>query len=46
MVAAHTFRSDLYYQLRDTLGETERNQILKALEQSQWVIAGLKGAAA
>jgi formate hydrogenlyase transcriptional activator len=32
--------------LRDTLGETERNQILKALEQSQWVIAGPKGAAA
>ncbi|HEY3043217.1 MAG TPA: sigma 54-interacting transcriptional regulator, partial [Vicinamibacterales bacterium] len=32
--------------LRDTLGEAERNQILKALEQSQWVIAGPKGAAA
>jgi formate hydrogenlyase transcriptional activator len=32
--------------LRDTLGETERNQILKALEQSQWIIAGPKGAAA
>ena len=32
--------------LRDALGETERNQILKALEQSQWVIAGPKGAAA
>jgi formate hydrogenlyase transcriptional activator len=31
--------------LRDTLGETERNQILKALEQSQWVIAGPNGAA-
>jgi formate hydrogenlyase transcriptional activator len=26
--------------------EAERNQILKALEQSQWVIAGPKGAAA
>ena len=32
--------------LRDALGETERNQILKALEHSQWVIAGPKGAAA
>jgi hypothetical protein len=32
--------------LRDTLGEAERNQILKALEQSEWVIAGPKGAAA
>ena len=32
--------------LRDTLGETERNQILKALEQSQSVIAGPRGAAA
>ena len=32
--------------LRDRLGEAERNQILKALEQSQWVIAGPKGAAA
>lgn len=27
-------------------GETEEHQILKALEQSQWVIAGPKGAAA
>jgi formate hydrogenlyase transcriptional activator len=32
--------------LRDTLGEAERNQILEALEQSQWVVAGPKGAAA
>jgi formate hydrogenlyase transcriptional activator len=32
--------------LRDTLGEAERSQILKALEQSQWVIAGANGAAA
>jgi formate hydrogenlyase transcriptional activator len=32
--------------LRDTLGEAERNQILKALEQSQWIVAGPNGAAA
>jgi formate hydrogenlyase transcriptional activator len=32
--------------LRDTLGEAERNQILKALEQSHWVVAGPAGAAA
>ena len=31
--------------LRDTLGEAERSQILSALEQSQWVIAGPNGAA-
>jgi formate hydrogenlyase transcriptional activator len=49
---AHTARAALAKpvkpanSLRATLGETERNQILKALEQSQWVIAGPKGAAA
>src|SRR3990170_413362 len=49
---AHTARAALAKpvkpasSLRDTLGEAERNQILKALEQSQWVIAGPKGAAA
>ena len=32
--------------LRDTLEETERQQILKALKQSNWVVAGPKGAAA
>ena len=32
--------------LKDRLGETERNQILPALEQSNWVVAGPKGAAA
>jgi formate hydrogenlyase transcriptional activator len=32
--------------LRDTLKETERQQILKALKQSNWVVAGPKGAAA
>ena len=32
--------------LRDTLEETERQQILKALQQSNWVVAGPKGAAA
>jgi formate hydrogenlyase transcriptional activator len=32
--------------LRGTLGETERAQILAALEQSRWVIAGPNGAAA
>jgi formate hydrogenlyase transcriptional activator len=31
--------------LRDTLGEAERGQILSALEQSRWVIAGPNGAA-
>jgi len=31
--------------LRDTLKETERQQILKALKQSNWVVAGPKGAA-
>ena len=31
--------------LRDTLEETERQQILKALKQSNWVVAGPKGAA-
>jgi formate hydrogenlyase transcriptional activator len=49
---AHTARAALAKpvkpasSLRATLGEAERNQILKALEQSQWVIAGPKGAAA
>src|SRR5216117_3866814 len=32
--------------LRDTLEETERQQILKALRQSNWVVEGPKGAAA
>ena len=32
--------------LRDTLEETERQQIVKALKQSNWVVAGPKGAAA
>ena len=32
--------------LRDTLEETERQQILRALKQSNWVVAGPKGAAA
>jgi formate hydrogenlyase transcriptional activator len=32
--------------LRDVLGETERQQILQALKQSNWVVAGPKGAAA
>ena len=32
--------------LRDTLEETERQQILKALKQSNWVVAGPNGAAA
>jgi formate hydrogenlyase transcriptional activator len=32
--------------LRGTLDEAERNQILAALEQSRWVIAGPNGAAA
>jgi len=32
--------------LRDTLEETERQQILKALKQSNWVVAGPRGAAA
>src|SRR5262249_39259027 len=32
--------------LKDRLGETERNQILAALEQSGWVVAGPNGAAA
>src|SRR5216117_1839260 len=32
--------------LRDTLEETERQQILKALQRSNWVVAGPKGAAA
>jgi len=32
--------------LRSTLDESERQQILKALEQSRWVIAGASGAAA
>jgi formate hydrogenlyase transcriptional activator len=32
--------------LRGTLDETERNQILAALEQAHWVIAGPNGAAA
>ena len=32
--------------LHDVLGETERQEILKALEQSNWVVAGPKGAAA
>ena len=32
--------------LKDRLGETERNQILAALEQSDWVVAGPNGAAA
>ena len=32
--------------LRDVLEKTERQQILEALEQSHWVVAGPKGAAA
>jgi len=32
--------------LRGTLDEAERNQILAALEQSRWIIAGPNGAAA
>jgi formate hydrogenlyase transcriptional activator len=32
--------------LHDVLEETERQQILKALKQSHWVVAGPKGAAA
>jgi formate hydrogenlyase transcriptional activator len=32
--------------LRDVLKETERQQILKALKQSNWVVAGPNGAAA
>ena len=32
--------------LRGTLDEAERSQILAALEQSRWVIAGPNGAAA
>jgi formate hydrogenlyase transcriptional activator len=32
--------------LRDTLSTAERAQIVKALEESNWVIAGPKGAAA
>jgi formate hydrogenlyase transcriptional activator len=32
--------------LRDVLGETERQQILQALKQSNWVVAGPNGAAA
>jgi formate hydrogenlyase transcriptional activator len=32
--------------LRGTLDEAERSQILGALEQSRWVIAGPNGAAA
>jgi formate hydrogenlyase transcriptional activator len=32
--------------LQDTLDETERGEILRALEQSNWVVAGPSGAAA
>jgi formate hydrogenlyase transcriptional activator len=32
--------------LRDVLGETERRQILEALKQCKWVVAGPNGAAA
>jgi formate hydrogenlyase transcriptional activator len=32
--------------LRDVLGETERQQILQALKQCNWVVAGPDGAAA
>lgn len=32
--------------LRDTLDEAARNQIIKALEESRWVLAGANGAAA
>jgi formate hydrogenlyase transcriptional activator len=32
--------------LHNVLEETERQQILKALKQSNWVVAGPKGAAA
>jgi formate hydrogenlyase transcriptional activator len=32
--------------LHDALEQSERQQILKALEQSNWVVAGPKGAAA
>jgi formate hydrogenlyase transcriptional activator len=32
--------------LRDVLGEAERQQILRALEESEWIVAGPNGAAA
>jgi formate hydrogenlyase transcriptional activator len=32
--------------LRDVLEQTERQQILKALKQSNWIVAGPSGAAA
>jgi len=32
--------------LQDTLNETERTQIMRALEEANWVISGPKGAAA
>jgi len=31
--------------LQDTLNETERTQILRALEEANWVISGTNGAA-
>jgi len=44
--AADTARPALPATLRGTLDEAERNQILAALEQSRWVLAGPGGAAA
>jgi formate hydrogenlyase transcriptional activator len=39
-------KSASHESLQETLEETERNQILRALENANWVVAGPKGAAA
>ena len=39
-------RSDDGKSMRKVLAETEREQIVRALEQAQWVISGASGAAA
>jgi len=43
---ATTPKSPINGALHDVLEQSERQQILKALEQSNWVVAGPKGAAA
>jgi formate hydrogenlyase transcriptional activator len=43
---AFTAKSETNGALQNLLEETERQQILQALKQSNWVVAGLNGAAA
>ena len=43
---SHSKRPAVHENLRDALSQSEREQIMTALEQSNWVVAGPDGAAA